>query len=132
MCSGDRSRGRKEVGDAARQGHDKGGGIVDDASDRASSIAHDIRHKVLWRDLCTNASVAAILKRIQIGTMPVGTALLMLSCGTVTLSALSLGVMVCQLSCTWQLLCHLVVHPELSHMCSAGETTVKACCCSRD
>ena len=101
VCSGDRSRGRKEVGDAARQGHDKGRGIVDDASDRASSIAHDIRHKVLWRDRFTSASFAAILKGIQIGTMPVGTALMMLSCDIVTLSALSLGVMVCQLSCRY-------------------------------
>ena len=59
VCSGDLSRGRKEVGDAARQGHDKGRGIVDDASDRASSIAHDIRHKVLWRQQSRHSTMIA-------------------------------------------------------------------------
>ncbi len=92
MCSGDRSRERKEVGDAAREGHEKGRGIVDDASDRASTIAHGIRDKVLWHHHFTSASVAAILKGIQMRTMPVGIALLMFSCSTVTLSALLLWV----------------------------------------
>jgi len=59
VCSGDRSRGRKEAGDAAKEGHEKGRNIVDDASDQASSIAHDIRDKVLWLDHFTGTSVAA-------------------------------------------------------------------------
>ena len=132
MCSGDRSRGRNEVSDAAREGHDKGRGIVDDASDQVSSIAHGIRDKVPWHDHLTSASVAAIFKGMQLGRMPVGMALLMASCGAVSLSVLLLWVRVCQLPGISQLLCHLVVHPELSNVCSACETTPEACCCSTD
>ena len=67
VCSGDRSRGRKEAGDAAREGHDKGRGIVDDASDRASSMADGIRDKVLWLGHFTETPIAAILTGMQLG-----------------------------------------------------------------
>ena len=80
VCSGDCSGGRKEVGDAAREGRDKGKGIVDGASDRASSIAHGIRDTVPRPDP-SSASVAVILTGIQLGRIPVGAALLMSSCG---------------------------------------------------
>jgi len=60
VCSGDHSRGRKEAGDAAREVRDKSRGIVDDASDRASTVAHDIRDKVLWLDHFSGTPVAAI------------------------------------------------------------------------
>ena len=129
MCSGDRSEGRNEVSDAAREGHDKGRGIVDDAADQVSSIAHGIRDKVLWHDHLTSASV---FKGMQLGRMPVGMALLMSSCGAISLSALLLWVRVCQLPSVSQLLCHLVVPSELSNVCSACETTSEACCCSTD
>ncbi len=46
LCTGDRSRGRREVGDEARRAQDKGKGLVDEASDKASGIVHDIRDKV--------------------------------------------------------------------------------------
>lgn len=66
VCPGGHSRGRKEVDGAAREAHDKGRGIVDDASDRASSLAHDIRDKVLWHDHLASASGVAIFKGIQL------------------------------------------------------------------
>ncbi len=65
VCSGGHSGGRKEAGDAARA-HDKGRGVVDDASDRVSTIAHDVRDKVLWLDHLTTASIAAIFKCTQL------------------------------------------------------------------
>ncbi len=103
VCSGDRSRERKEAGDAAREGHDKGRSIVDDASDRASSITDGVRDKVLWHDHLTSACSAAIFKGIPLGRM-----LLMVLCGTITMSALSLGVMVCQLSRALQLVLYIL------------------------